>query len=46
MTNQGLVFLVHATRRDGRLIHYRTCDEQEARRVAEKLGGEIQIATK
>ena len=46
MTNRGMVFLVHATRRDGQQIHYRTCDEQEARRVAERLGVQVQVAAK
>ena len=43
MTNRGLVYLVHAQRRDGRWIHYRTCDEQEARQVAARLGAEVEI---
>jgi hypothetical protein len=44
MTNRGLVYLVHVQRRDGRWIHYRTCDVHEAHRVAAALGVEVQVA--
>jgi DNA-binding transcriptional ArsR family regulator len=43
MTNRGLMYLVHLQRRDGQWIHYRTCDELEARRVAATLGGEVEL---
>lgn len=43
MTNRGLMYLVHLQRRDGQWIHYRTCDENEARRVAAVLGGEVEL---
>lgn len=43
MTNRGLMYLVHLQRRDGQWIHYRTCDESEARRVAAALGAEVEL---
>jgi hypothetical protein len=45
MTNRGLVYMVHMQRRDGQWIHYRTCDEAEAYRVAARLGVEVEILT-
>jgi hypothetical protein len=44
MTNRGLVYLVHMQRRDGQWIHFRTCDETEAKQVATRLGGTVEIA--
>lgn len=43
MTNRGLMYLVHTQRRDGEWIHFRTCDEHEARRIAAALGGEVEL---
>jgi hypothetical protein len=43
MMNRGLVYLVHMQRRDGQWIHFRTCDEAEARQVAARLGVEVEI---
>lgn len=43
MIHRGLVYLVHARRRDGRWISYRTCDEAEARQIADRLGAEVTV---
>lgn len=43
MIHRGLVYLVHARRSDGRWISYRTCDEAEARQVADRLGAEVTV---
>lgn len=43
MIHRGLVYLVHARRSDGHWISYRTCDEAEARQVADRLGAEVEI---
>jgi hypothetical protein len=44
MTSRGLVYLVHAPRRDGGWIHFRTCDEREARALAATLGVPVQVS--
>jgi hypothetical protein len=41
MVNRGLVYVVHARRRDGQWISYRTCDEKEALQVAARLGVQV-----
>lgn len=43
MIHRGLVYLVHVQRRDGQWISYRTCDENEARQVAARLGVEVEV---
>jgi hypothetical protein len=43
MINRGLVYLVHMQRRDGEWISFRTCDEAEARQIAARLGGTVEI---
>jgi hypothetical protein len=44
MINRGLVYLVNLQRRDGQWIHFRTCDEAEARQIAARLGGTVEIS--
>jgi hypothetical protein len=43
MTNRGFMYLVRAQRRDGLWIHFRTCDEAEARRIADLFGSAVEI---
>jgi len=43
MIHRGLIYLVHFQRRDGRWISYRTCDEVEARQIADRLGVEVEL---
>jgi hypothetical protein len=42
-TTRGIVYLVHAQRRDGRWIHFRTCDRREAQTLADALGVYVTI---
>lgn len=44
MINRGQMYLVLAQRRDGQWIHYRTCDETEARRIAAALGTQVELS--
>jgi hypothetical protein len=44
MATRGMVYLVHARRRDGRWIHFRTCDRVEAQALADALGVPVVLA--
>lgn len=44
MSTRGLMYLVNVQRRDGQWIHFRTCDEAEAHRVAAALGVDVQVS--
>jgi hypothetical protein len=44
MPTRGMVYLVRARRSDGVWINYRTCDQQEAKLVADVFGVAVTIA--
>jgi hypothetical protein len=44
MPTRGMVYLVRARRSDGLWINYRTCDQREAKLVADAFGVAVAIA--
>jgi|NGEPerStandDraft_6_1074524.scaffolds.fasta_scaffold81817_1 hypothetical protein len=44
MPTRGMVYLVRARRSDGVWINYRTCDQHEAKLVADAFGVAVTIA--
>ena len=45
MGTRGMVYIVRAQRSDNGWIHFRTCDRQEARAMAGRLGVAVTLET-
>ena len=45
MDTRGMIYVVRARRSDNGWIHFRTCDRQEARAMAGRLGVAVTLET-
>ncbi|HEX2807401.1 MAG TPA: hypothetical protein VHN80_14645 [Kineosporiaceae bacterium] len=45
MDTRGMIYVVRARRSDNGWINFRTCDRQEARRMAGRLGVPVTLET-